>query len=171
MAHSFNKTNQNSSTLKKKGGIKLTRTQTNIGDLKKHLEDLQSITNANISRLQKHLDIVSSAKFTELPYKEQYEHLEAVADRGADLKEHFNAISSKASEKIFNIHYFTRFNWQEKSRLSKLADVEHALANKTPAKNIPFDIFKAIINDEGIPVEERNKLIRDRGDKRFKELL
>jgi hypothetical protein len=151
VAHTFYKTNQNSSTLKKKGGTKLTRTQTNIGDLKKHLEDLQSITNANISRLQKHLDIVSSAKFTELPYKEQYEHLEAVAE-------------------IFNIHYFTRFNWQEKSRLSKLADVEHALANKTPAKNIPFDIFKAIINDEGISVEERNKLIRDRGDKRFKEL-
>ena len=41
MAHTFNKTNQNSFTLKKKGGIKLTRTQTNIEDLKKHLEDLQ----------------------------------------------------------------------------------------------------------------------------------
>ena len=119
MAHTFNKTNQNSFTLKKKGGIKLTRTQTNIGDLKKHLEDLQSITNANISRLQKHLDIVSSAKFTELPYKEQYEHLEAVADRGADLKEHFNAISSKASEKIFNIHYFTRFNLARKVKTFK----------------------------------------------------
>ena len=42
MAHTFNKINQNSITLKK-GGIKLTKIQTNIGDLKKHLEDLQSI--------------------------------------------------------------------------------------------------------------------------------
>ena len=49
--------------------------QTNLGDLKKQLEDLQSITNANIAKLQKHLDIVSSARFRELPYKEQYEHL------------------------------------------------------------------------------------------------
>ena len=145
--------------------------QTNIGDLKRQLEDLQSITNANIARLQKHLDIVSSARFGELPYKEQYEHLESLADRGADLKEYFRDISSKAGEKIFNIHYYTRFNSQERSRLSTLADIEHARANKTPAKNIPFSVFKAMIAEEGIPLDDRNKLIRDRGDKRFKEIV
>jgi len=145
--------------------------QTNIGDLKKQLEDLQSITNANIARLQKHLDIVSSARFGELPYKEQYEHLQSLHDCGANLKEHFTDISSKAGEKIFNIHYYTRFNWSKKAELSKLVDIEHALANKTPAKNIPFDIFKAMIADEGIPLDDRNKLIRERGDKRFKEIV
>ena len=149
----------------------MSKIQTNIGDLKKQLEDLQSITNANIARLQKHLDIVSSARFGELPYKEQYEHLQSLHDCGANLKEHFSDISSKAGEKIFNIHYFTRFNWKEKSKLSMLADIEHARANKTPAKNIPFSVFKAMIAEEGIPVDDRNNLIRERGDKRFKEIV
>ena len=149
----------------------MTNIQTNIGDLKRQLEDLQSITNANIARLQKHLDIVSSARFGELPYKEQYEHLQSLHDCGANLKEHFSDISSKAGEKIFNIHYYTRFNWSKKGELSMLADIEHARANKTPAKNIPFSVFKAMIAEEGIPVDDRNKLIRERGDKRFKELL
>ena len=65
----------------------MTNIQTNIGDLKKQLEDLQSITNANIARLQKLLEITSSPRFGELPYKEQYEHSESLADRGADLKD------------------------------------------------------------------------------------
>ena len=149
----------------------MTNIQTNLGDLKKQLEDLQSITNANIARLQKHLDIVYSAKFKELPYKEQYEHLQSLHDCGANLKEHFTDISSKAGEKIFNIHYYTRFSTSKKAKLSMLADIEHARAKKTPAKNIPFNVFKAMIADEGIPVDDRNKLIKERGDKRFKELL
>ena len=148
----------------------MTNIQTNIGDLKRQLEDLQSITNANIARLQNLLEITSSPTFKDLPYKEQYEHLESLADRGADLKEYFRDISSAASDKIFQIHYVTRFNWQVRSELSMLADIEHALANKTPAKNIPFSVFKAMVAEEGIPVDDRNKLIRERGDKRFKEV-
>ena len=76
-----------------------------------------------------------------------------------------------ASDKIFKIHYVTRFNWQERSRLSTLADIEHFRLNKTKAKDIPFSVFKAMVAEEGIPVDDRNKLIRERGDKRFKELL
>lgn len=144
--------------------------QTNIGDLKKQLEDLQSITNANIARLQKHLNIVSSSSFKDLSYKEQYEHLQSLHDCGTNLKGHFSDISSKAGEKTSKIFLATRFNWDEKSKLSMLADIEHARANKTPAKNIPFAVFKAMIAEEGIPVDDRNKLIRERGDKRFKEL-
>ena len=149
----------------------MTNIQTNIGDLKRKIEDLQSITNANIARTQKHLDIVSSSRFGELPYKEQYEHLQSLHDCGANLKEHFSDISSKAGEKIFNIHYHTRFNWSKKGELSMLADIAHARANKTPAKNIPFSVFKAMIAEEGIPLDDRNKLIRERGDKRFKEIV
>ena len=144
--------------------------QTNIGDLKRQLEDLQSITNANIARLQKHLDIVSSARFGELPYKEQYNYLQCLHDTVDALKDHFRDISSKAGEQVWNIHYMTRFSCREKLKLSRLADIEHALANKTQAKNIPFDVFKAMIADEGISLDDRNKLIKDRGDKRFKEV-
>ena len=52
-----------------------------------------------------------------------------------------------------------------------LADIEYARINKTPAKEIPFAVFKAMIAEEGIPVDDRNQLIKERGDKRFKELL
>ena len=100
----------------------------------------------------------------------QYEHLQSLHDCGANLKEHFSDISSKAGEKIFNIHYHTRFNWSKKGELSMLADIENARANKTPAKNIPFSVFKAMIAEEDIPIDDRNKLIRKRGDKRFKEV-
>jgi len=148
----------------------MTSIQTNIGDLKKQLEDLQSITNANIERTQKLLETVSSSRFNELPYKDQYNYLQCLHDTVDALKDHFRDTSSKAGEQVWNIHYMTRFSCREKLKLSRLADIEHALANKTPAKNIPFDIFKAMIADEGIPVDDRNKLIRERGDKRFKEL-
>ena len=145
--------------------------QTNIGDLKKHLEDLQSITNANIARTQKLLETVSSSKFGELPYKDQYNYLQCLHDTVDALRDHFRDISSKAGEQVWNIHYMTRFSCRKKSKLSRLADIEHARVNKTPAKNIPFDIFKAMIADEGIPVDDRNKLIRERGDRRFKEIV
>ena len=149
----------------------MSKIQTNIGDLKKQLEDLQSITNANIARTQKLLETVSSSRFGELPYKEQYEHLQSLHDCVDSLKEHFRDITAKAGEKVWNIHYMTRFSVREKAKLSRLADIEHARVNKTPAKNIPFAVFKAMIAEEGIPVDDRNKLIRERGDKRFKELL
>ena len=36
------------------------------------------------------------------------------------------------------------------------------------AKEIPFDIFKCIMDDESIPQLEKNYLIQERGDKRYK---
>ena len=144
--------------------------QTNIGDLKRQLEDLQSITNANIARTQKLLETVSSSRFGELPYKDQYNYLQCLHDTVDALRDHFRDISSKAGEQVWNIHYITRFSCREKLKLSRLADIEHARVNKTPAKDIPFSVFKAMIADEGIPLDDRNKLIRERGDKRFKEL-
>ena len=148
----------------------MTNIQTNIGDLKKQLEDLQSITNANIARTQKLLETVNSSRFRELPYKDQYNYLQCLHDTVDALRDHFRDISSKAGEQVWNIHYMTRFSCREKLKLSRLADIEHARANKTPAKDIPFNVFKAMIAEEGIPVDDRNKLIRDRGDKRFKEV-
>ena len=144
--------------------------QTNIGDLKRQLEDLQSITNANIARTQKLLETVSSSRFGELSYKDQYNYLQCLHDTVDALRDHFRDISSKAGEQVWNIHYMTRFSCREKFKLSRLADIENARVNKTPAKDIPFSVFKAMIADEGIPLDDRNKLIRERGDKRFKEL-
>ncbi len=36
-------------------------------------------------------------------------------------------------------------------------------------KQLPFDIFQEMLNDQGISKEEKSILIKERGDKRFKE--
>ena len=149
----------------------MTNIQTNIGDLKKQLEDLQSITNANIARLQKHLDITSSANFKNLSYVQQRNALDALSNNGSYLKDYFRETVSKMDKIAFDIFLSTRFSCRDRSKLSMLIDIEHARANKTPAKDIPFSVFKAMVADEGIPVDDRNELIRDRGDKRFKEIV
>ena len=149
----------------------MTSIQTNIGDLKKQLEDLQSITNANIARLQNHLQFTSSANFKDLSYIDQRNHLDALANNGSYLKDYFRETVSKMDKIAFDIFLATRFSSGDRSKLSMLIDIERVRANKTPAKDIPFSVFKAMVADEGISLDDRNKLIRDRGDKRFKELL
>ena len=149
----------------------MTNIQTNIGDLKRQLEDLQSITNANIARLQNHLQFTSSANFKDLSYIDQRNHLDALSNNGSCLRDYIRESISKIDKIAFDIFLSTRFSCGDRSKLSMLADIEHARANKIPAKNIPFSVFKAMIADEGIPVDDRNKLIRDRGDKRFKEIV
>lgn len=37
-------------------------------------------------------------------------------------------------------------------------------------KKVPFDIFQEMLKDEGISKKEKNLLIKERGDKRFKEV-
>ena len=149
----------------------MTNIQTNIGDLKRQLEDLQSITNANIARLQNHLDIVSSSSFGKLSYKDQLNHREALSDYGADIRNYIRDNVSKIDKIAFDIFLSTRHNRQAKCELEMLADIEHFRSTNTPAKDIPFSVFKAMVADEGIPVDDRNKLIRERGDKRFKEIV
>ena len=63
----------------------MTNIQTNIGDLKRQIEDLQSITNANIARLQNHLQFTSSANFKDLSYIDQRNHLDALSNNGSCL--------------------------------------------------------------------------------------
>jgi len=145
--------------------------QTNIGDLKKQLEDLQTITNANIARLQNHLQFTSSANFKDLSYIDQRNHLDALANNGSYLKDYFRETVSKMDKIAFDIFLATRFSSGDRSKLSMLIDIERVRANKTPAKDIPFNVFKAMIAEEGIPLDDRNKLIRERGDKRFKEIV
>ena len=37
-------------------------------------------------------------------------------------------------------------------------------------KKVPFDIFQEMLKDEGISKEEKNLFIKERGDKRYKEV-
>ena len=149
----------------------MTNIQTNIGDLKKQLEDLQSITNANIARMQNHLQITSSANFKNLSYLQQRNALDALSNNGSYLKDHIRESISKIDKIAFDIFLSTRHNFQARYKLSMLADIEHFRSNKTPANDIPFTVFRAMIAEESIPLDDRNKLIRERGDKRFKELV
>ena len=144
--------------------------QTDIGDLKNQLNKLQETTNANIERLQNTLQKVSSDGFGELPYREQYDLFQSLADQGADLKEYFRDISSVAGEKTFNIFLRTRFKMADKCHLETLADIQEHMLAQTPAKDIPFRVFKSMIASQDVPLDYRNKLIKDRGDKRFKEV-
>ena len=88
----------------------MTKIQTNIGDLKRQLEDLQSITNANIARLQIHLDIVSSARLKGMSYKDQLNHREALSDYGADIRNYIRDKVSKIDKIAFDIFLSTRHN-------------------------------------------------------------
>lgn len=147
----------------------MTNIQTNIGDLKRQIEDLHSITNANIARLQNLL--VIGANFKNLSYVQQRNYQDSLALNGSYLKDYFRESVSKIDKIAFDIFLSTRFSCEDRSKLSMLIDIERARANKTPAKDIPFSVFKAMVAEEGIPVDDRNKLIREREDKRFKELL
>jgi len=144
--------------------------QTDIGDLKNQLNKLQETTNANIERLQNTLQKVSSSGFGELPYREQYEILQNLSDTGMSLKDLSREISAKIDKKVFNIFLKTRFNIADKCHLETLADIQEHMLAQTPAKDIPFKVFKSIIASQDVPLDYRNKLIRDRGDKRFKEV-
>jgi len=144
--------------------------QTDIGDLKNQLKKLQETTNANIERLQNTLQKVSSNGFGELPYREQYEILQNLSDTGMYLKDSSREISVKIDEKVFNIFLKTRFDLRDKSHLETLADIQEHMLAQTPAKDIPFRVFKSMIASNDVPLDYRNKLIRERGDKRFKEV-
>ena len=81
----------------------MTNIQTNIGDLKKQLEDLQSITNANIARLQNHLQFTSSANFKDLSYIDQRNHLDALSNNGSCLRDYIRESISKIDKITFDI--------------------------------------------------------------------
>ena len=144
--------------------------QTDIGDLKNQLNKLQETTSANIERLQNTLQKVSSNGFGELPYREQYEILQNLSDTGMSLKDLSREISVKIDKKVFNIFLKTRFNMADKCHLETLADIQEHMLAQTPAKDIPFKVFKSMIASQDVPLDYRNKLIKDRGDKRFKEV-
>ena len=140
--------------------------QTNIGDLKNELKKLQETTNAQIERLQNLLEKTSSSNFNKLSYADQYYYKKELARTGVSIrnsiKDTCNNLDSSA-HKILSGCSFGYYAEKELYKKVKIESVKHL-----SGKEIPFDIFKCIMEDEGIHQLTKNELIRQRGDKRYK---
>ena len=64
---------------------------------------------------------------------------------------------------IFSHCYFYSSAESELYKKVKIESVQHL-----SAKEIPFDIFKSMMEDKDISQLEKNYLIQERGDKRYK---
>ena len=60
----------------------MTNIQTNIGDLKNQLKQLQEVNLAQIDRIQNLLEKISNPSFEKLSYREQYDLKSSLSDAG-----------------------------------------------------------------------------------------
>ena len=60
----------------------MTNIQTNIGDLKNQLKQLQEVNLAQIDRIQNLLEKISNPSFEKLSYREQYDLKTSLHDAG-----------------------------------------------------------------------------------------
>ena len=140
--------------------------QTNIGDLKNELKKLQETTNSQIERLQNLLEKTASSNFDKLSYADQYYYKKELARTGVfirnSIKDSCNNLDSSAHKILSNCSfgYYAEKELYRKKQIESVKDVE--------AKDIPFDILKEIMKDQGIDQEYKNTLIKERGDKRYK---
>ena len=140
--------------------------QTNIGDLKNQLKQLQEVNLAQIDRLQNLLEKISNPNFDKLSYQDQYELKTSLSDAGKFMRNYMRDKTLKLDEIVHHIFRYCLFNSYAENALNEKVKIEK-YKNK-PAKNIPYDIFKLIMNDEDTSQLVKNKLIIDRGDKRYK---
>ena len=140
--------------------------QTNIGDLKNELKKLQETTNAQIERLQNLLEKTSSSNFNKLSYADQYNYKQELADTGKFIRNYIRENTSDINVHAEGINFYCIFNSHAKNELYKKVQIESV--QHLSAKEIPFDIFKSMMEDESISQSEKNDLIRERGDKRYK---
>ena len=140
--------------------------QTNIGDLKNELKKLQETTNAQIERLQNLLEKTSSSTFNKLSYADQYNYKQELADTGKFIRNYIRESCTKLDNSAFKILNDCSFGYYAEQELYKKVKIESV--KHLSAKEIPFDIFKCIMEDEGIHQLTKNELIRQRGDKRYK---
>ena len=140
--------------------------QTNIGDLKNDLKKLQETTNAQIERLQNLLEKTSSSNFNKLSYADQYNYKQELADTGKFIRNYIRENTSDINVHAERINFYCIFNSHAKNELYKKVQIESV--QHLSAKEIPFDIFKPMMEDESISQSEKNDLIRERGDKRYK---
>ena len=140
--------------------------QTNIGDLKNELKKLQETTNAQIERLQNLLEKKNNPNYEKLSYKEQLEIILQINDTSTFIREYVQSSVRRLGESSFNIRHYSFTGSLQRSELEKKVKIESV--NHLSGKEIPFDIFKCNMEDEGINQLTKNELIRQRGDKRYK---
>ena len=140
--------------------------QTNIGTLKNQLKQLQEVNLAQIDRIQNLLEKISNPSFEKLSYREQYDFKKSLSDTGKFTKDYIDRSTSKLNYTAKQIFLYCLFTSSKESELYKKVQIESV--QHLSAKEIPFDIFKCIMDDESIPQLEKNYLIQERGDKRYK---
>tara|TARA_R100000231_G_scaffold67565_1_gene54179 strand:- start:10 stop:459 length:450 start_codon:yes stop_codon:yes gene_type:complete len=144
----------------------MTNIQTNIGDLKNQLKQLQEISNAHIGRIQNTLEKISNPSYEKLSYREQYDLQNSLSDSGCLLRKHIEESYKDlewVAKRIFHDCLFNSYAQEKLYKKVKIESVQHL-----SAKDIPYDIFKCMMEDEDISQLEKNYLIKERGDKRYK---
>ena len=144
----------------------MTNIQTNIGDLKNQLKQLQEVNLAQIDRIQNLLEKISNPSFDKLSYREQYELKTSLSDAGKFIRNYNRESSSKLDHSAWKIFNYCLFHSYAERELDKKVKIESV--QTLSAKDIPYDIFKLMMEDESISQLEKNDLIRERGDKRYK---
>ena len=140
--------------------------QTNIGDLKNQLKQLQEVNLAQIDRIQNLLEKISNPSFEKLSYREQYDLKKSLSDTGKFTKDYIDTSTSKLNYTAKQIFLYCLFTSSKESELYKKVQIESV--KHLSAKQIPFDIFKSMMEDKDISQLEKNYLIQERGDKRYK---
>ena len=140
--------------------------QTNLGDLKNQLKEIKEVNLSQIDRIQSLLEKISNPSFDKLSYQDQYELKTSLSDAGKFMRNYMRRKTIRLDDITYHIFHYCLFNSLAESELNKKVKIEK-YKNKS-AKDMPFDIFKLIINDEDTPQLVKNELIRQRGDKRYK---
>ena len=140
--------------------------QTNIGDLKNQLKEIQEVNLSQIGRLQSLLEKISNPSFDKLSYQDQYELKTSLSDAGKFMRNYMRRKTLRLDDILHHIFHYCLFNSYAESELNKKVKIEKY--KDKSAKEIPFDIFKCMMEDESISQSEKNDLIRERGDKRYK---
>ena len=140
--------------------------QTNIGDLKNELKKLQETTSTQLERLQNLLEKKNNPNYEKLSYKEQLEIILQINDTSTFIREYVQSSVRRLGESSSNIRHYSFTGSSQRSELEKKVKIESV--KHLSGKEIPFDIFKCIMEDEAIHQLTKNELIRQRGDKRYK---
>ena len=140
--------------------------QTNLGDLKNQLKEIQEVNLSQIDRIQSLLEKISNPSFDKLSYQDQYELKTSLSDAGKFMRNYMRRKTLRLDDILHHIFHYCLFNSYAESELNKKVKIEKY--KDKSAKEIPFDIFKCMMEDESISQSEKNDLIRERGDKRYK---
>ena len=140
--------------------------QTNLGDLKNQLKEIQEVNLSQIDRIQSLLEKISNPSFDKLSYQDQYELKTSLSDAGKFMRNYMRRKTLRLDDIMHHIFHYCLFNSYAERELYKKVQIESV--QHLSAKEIPFDIFKSMMEDKDISQLEKNYLIQERGDKRYK---